>query len=198
MRKFSFFIIIIMLVVPVYLLIHEEKVEVEEVNENVIVAKKINEFKSDDEIIEIVRGENLTVDSKNLYYYNYNRYNKTAYLYKNISIGSTYKEVIEAFDLKEDYAVINVERFEGSLKIIESIPYEDDTFINNNYIDVSLIFGYIKKNNAWELLPYDEITNYINSSFVDEDVIVYMIDLIDEYKIVEDFNVSGISIEYYE
>ena len=121
MKKLLIPIIIIMLVVPVYLLLKDDTrmqniettVEKDDNNKNQesIIANNIDEFSVGYDDYKLEKGETLIFDygTHNYYFYNKTRYQGTPYLYKNISISSTYLEVIEAFNIKEDFAALTAE-----------------------------------------------------------------------------------------
>lgn len=209
MKKLLIPIIIIMLVVPIYLLLKDDTkmqhietiVEKEENNENqeTIIVNNINEFSVGYDDYKLEKGERLIFDygTHNYYFYNQTRYQGTPYLYKNISISSTYLEVIEAFNIKEDFAALNVEvvDIEGS-KII-NMPYTDNLFINKDYKDVNIVFGYKLINGSWNMIPYNELSSYVSNLNLEDDVIIYMIDLVEDNGLLEKYHVAGVSIEYH-
>lgn len=209
MKKLLIPIIIIMLVVPIYLLLKDDTemqhietiVEKEENNENqeTIIVNNINEFSVGYDDYKLEKGETLIFDygTHNYYFYNKTRYQGTPYLYKNISISSTYLEVIEAFNIKEDFAALNVEvvDIEGS-KII-NMPYTDNLFINKDYKDVNIVFGYKLINGSWNMIPYNELSSYVGNLNSEDDVIIYMIDLVEDNGLLEKYHVAGVSIEYH-
>ena len=209
MKKLLIPIIIIMLVVPIYLLLKDDTemqhietiVEKEENNENqeTIIVNNINEFSVGYDDYKLEKGETLIFDygTHNYYFYNKTRYQGTPYLYKNISISSTYLEVIEAFNIKEDFAALNVEvvDIEGS-KII-NMPYTDNLFINKDYKDVNIVFGYKLINGSWNMIPYNELSSYVSNLNLEDDVIIYMIDLVEDNGLLEKYHVAGVSIEYH-
>lgn len=209
MKKLLIPVIIIMLVVPVYLLLKDDTrmqhiettVEKDENNKNQesIIVNNIDEFSVGYDEYKLEKGENLIFDygTHNYYFYNKTRYQGTPYLYKNISISSTYLEVIEAFNIKEDFAALNVEivDIEGS-KII-NMPYTDNLFINKDYKDVNIVFGYKLINGSWNMIPYDELGSYVSNRNSEDDVIIYMIDLVEDNGLLEKYHVAGVSVEYY-
>ena len=209
MKKILIPVIIIMLIVPVYLLLKDDTgmqhiettVEKDENNKNQesIIVNNIDEFSVGYDDYKLEKGENLIFDygTHNYYFYNKTRYQGTPYLYKNISISSTYLEVIEAFNIKEDFAALNVEivDIEGS-KII-NMPYTDNLFINKDYKDVNIVFGYKLINGSWNMIPYNELSSYVGKLNSEEDVIIYMIDLVEDNGLLEKYHVAGVSVEYY-
>ena len=209
MKKILIPVIIIMLIVPVYLLLKDDTgmqhiettVEKDENNKNQesIIVNNIDEFSVGYDDYKLEKGENLIFDygTHNYYFYNKTRYQGTPYLYKNISISSTYLEVIEAFNIKEDFAALNVEivDIEGS-KII-NMPYTDNLFINKDYKDVNIVFGYKLINGSWNMIPYNELSSYVGNLNSEEDVIIYMIDLVEDNGLLEKYHVAGVSVEYY-
>lgn len=209
MKKLLIPIIIIMLVVPVYLLLkddtrmqHIEKtVEKDDNNKNQesIIVNNIDEFSVGYDDYKLEKGETLIFDygTHNYYFYNKTRYQGTPYLYKNISISSTYLEVIEAFNIKEDFAALTAEivDIEGS-KII-NMPYTDNLFINKDYKDVNIVFGYKLINGSWNMIPYNELGSYVSNLNSEDDVIIYMIDLVEDNGLLEKYHVAGVSVEYY-
>ena len=209
MKKLLIPIIIIMLVVPVYLLLKDDTgmqhiettVEKDENNKNQesIIANNIDEFSVGYDDYKLEKGETLIFDygTHNYYFYNKTRYQGTPYLYKNISISSTYLEVIEAFNIKEDFAALTAEivDIEGS-KII-NMPYTDNLFINKDYKDVNIVFGYKLINGSWNMIPYNELSSYVGNLNSEEDVIIYMIDLVEDNGLLEKYHVAGVSVEYY-
>lgn len=209
MKKLLIPVIIIMLIVPVYLLLKDDTgmqhiettVEKDENNKNQesIIVNNIDEFSVGYDDYKLEKGENLIFDygTHNYYFYNKTRYQGTPYLYKNISISSTYLEVIEAFNIKEDFAALNVEivDIEGS-KII-NMPYTDNLFINKDYKDVNIVFGYKLINGSWNMIPYNELSSYVGNLNSEEDVIIYMIDLVEDNGLLEKYHVAGVSVEYY-
>lgn len=209
MKKLLIPVIIIMLVVPVYLLLKDDTrmqhiettVEKDENNKNQesIIVNNIDEFSVGYDEYKLEKGENLIFDysTHNYYFYNKTRYQGTPYLYKNISISSTYLEVIEAFNIKEDFAALTAEivDIEGS-KII-NMPYTDNLFINKDYKDVNIVFGYKLINGSWNMIPYDELGSYVSNRNSEDDVIIYMIDLVEDNGLLEKYHVAGVSVEYY-
>ena len=209
MKKLLIPIIIIMLVVPVYLLLKDDTrmqniettVEKDDNNKNQesIIANNIDEFSVGYDDYKLEKGETLIFDygTHNYYFYNKTRYQGTPYLYKNISISSTYLEVIEAFNIKEDFAALTAEivDIEGS-KII-NMPYTDNLFINKDYKDVNIVFGYKLINGSWNMIPYNELSSYVGKLNSEEDVIIYMIDLVEDNGLLEKYHVAGVSVEYY-
>jgi hypothetical protein len=209
MKKLLIPVIIIMLIVPVYLLLKDDTgmqhiettVEKDENNKNQesIIVNNIDEFSVGYDDYKLEKGENLIFDygTHNYYFYNKTRYQGTPYLYKNISISSTYLEVIEAFNIKEDFAALNVEivDIEGS-KII-NMPYTDNLFINKDYKDVNIVFGYKLINGSWNMIPYNELSSYVGNLNSEDDVIIYMIDLVEDNGLLEKYHVAGVSVEYY-
>lgn len=209
MKKLLIPVIIIMLIVPVYLLLKDDTgmqhiettVEKDENNKNQesIIVNNIDGFSVGYDDYKLEKGENLIFDygTHNYYFYNKTRYQGTPYLYKNISISSTYLEVIEAFNIKEDFAALNVEivDIEGS-KII-NMPYTDNLFINKDYKDVNIVFGYKLINGSWNMIPYNELSSYVGNLNSEDDVIIYMIDLVEDNGLLEKYHVAGVSVEYY-
>lgn len=209
MKKLLIPIIIIMLVVPVYLLLKDDTrmqniettVEKDDNNKNQesIIANNIDEFSVGYDDYKLEKGETLIFDygTHNYYFYNKTRYQGTPYLYKNISISSTYLEVIEAFNIKEDFAALTAEivDIEGS-KII-NMPYTDNLFINKDYKDVNIVFGYKLINGSWNMIPYNELSSYVGNLNSEDDVIIYMIDLVEDNGLLEKYHVAGVSVEYY-
>lgn len=209
MKKLLIPIIIIMLVVPVYLLLKDDTrmqniettVEKDDNNKNQesIIANNIDEFSVGYDDYKLEKGETLIFDygTHNYYFYNKTRYQGTPYLYKNISISSTYLEVIEAFNIKEDFAALTAEivDIEGS-KII-NMPYTDNLFINKDYKDVNIVFGYKLINGSWNMIPYNELGSYVSNLNSEDDVIIYMIDLVEDNGLLEKYHVAGVSVEYY-
>ena len=209
MKKLLIPVIIIMLIVPVYLLLKDDTrmqniettVEKDDNNKNQesIIANNIDEFSVGYDDYKLEKGETLIFDygTHNYYFYNKTRYQGTPYLYKNISISSTYLEVIEAFNIKEDFAALNVEivDIEGS-KII-NMPYTDNLFINKDYKDVNIVFGYKLINGSWNMIPYNELSSYVGNLNSEDDVIIYMIDLVEDNGLLEKYHVAGVSVEYY-
>lgn len=209
MKKLLIPVIIIMLVVPVYLLLKddtrmqhiESTVEKDENNKNQesIIVNNIDEFSVGYDDYKLEKGETLIFDygTHNYYFYNKTRYQGTPYLYKNISISSTYLEVIEAFNIKEDFAALTAEivDIEGS-KII-NMPYTDNLFINKDYKDVNIVFGYKLINGSWNMIPYSELSSYVSNLNSEDDVIIYMIDLVEDNGLLEKYHVAGVSVEYY-
>lgn len=209
MKKLLIPVIIIMLVVPVYLLLKDDTrmqhiettVEKDENNKNQesIIVNNIDEFSVGYDDYKLEKGETLIFDygTHNYYFYNKTRYQGTPYLYKNISISSTYLEVIEAFNIKEDFAALTAEivDIEGS-KII-NMPYTDNLFINKDYKDVNIVFGYKLINGSWNMIPYSELGSYVSNRNSEDDVIIYMIDLVEDNGLLEKYHVAGVSVEYY-
>lgn len=209
MKKLLIPVIIIMLVVPVYLLLKDDTrmqhiettVEKDENNKNQesIIVNNIDEFSVGYDDYKLEKGETLIFDygTHNYYFYNKTRYQGTPYLYKNISISSTYLEVIEAFNIKEDFAALTAEivDIEGS-KII-NMPYTDNLFINKDYKDVNIVFGYKLINGSWNMIPYNELGSYVSNLNSEDDVIIYMIDLVEDNGLLEKYHVAGVSVEYY-
>ena len=209
MKKLLIPIIIIMLVVPVYLLLKDDTrmqniettVEKDDNNKNQesIIANNIDEFSVGYDDYKLEKGETLIFDygTHHYYFYNKTRYQGTPYLYKNISISSTYLEVIEAFNIKEDFAALTAEivDIEGS-KII-NMPYTDNLFINKDYKDVNIVFGYKLINGSWNMIPYNELGSYVSNLNSEDDVIIYMIDLVEDNGLLEKYHVAGVSVEYY-
>lgn len=209
MKKLLIPIIIIMLVVPVYLLLKDDTrmqniettVEKDDNNKNQesIIANNIDEFSVGYDDYKLEKGETLIFDygTHNYYFYNKTRYQGTPYLYKNISISSTYLEVIEAFNIKEDFAALTAEivDIEGS-KII-NMPYTDNLFINKDYKDVNIVFGYKLINGSWNMIPYNELGSYVSNLNSEDDVIIYMIDLVEDNGLLEKYHVAGVNVEYY-
>lgn len=209
MKKLLIPVIIIMLVVPVYLLLKDDTrmqhiettVEKDENNKNQesIIVNNIDEFSVGYDDYKLEKGETLIFDygTHNYYFYNKTRYQGSPYLYKNISISSTYLEVIEAFNIKEDFASLNVEIVDIEGSKIVNMPYTDNLFINKDYKDVNIVFGYKLINGSWNMIPYNELSSYVGNLNSEDDVIIYMIDLVEDNGLLEKYHVAGVSVEYY-
>lgn len=77
------------------------------------------------------------------------------------------------------------------------MPYTDNLFINKDYKDVNIVFGYKLINGSWNMIPYDELGSYVSNRNSEDDVIIYMIDLVEDNGLLEKYHVAGVSVEYY-
>ena len=69
--------------------------------------------------------------------------------------------------------------------------------INKDYKDVNIVFGYKLINGSWNMIPYNELSSYVSNLNLEDDVIIYMIDLVEDNGLLEKYHVAGVSIEYH-
>ena len=47
------------------------------------------------------------------------------------------------------------------------------------------------------MIPYNELGSYVSNLNSEDDVIIYMIDLVEDNGLLEKYHVAGVSVEYY-
>ena len=62
---------------------------------------------------------------------------------------------------------------DGTTDIITEI-YKDEKAFEREYLDLNITFGYIKKEDKWEMVKYEELKKYIEEK--NEEVLIYQID----------------------
>lgn len=169
----------------------------------------LNEFSIDNEKIKLNKGDRLYADAWNLtdskveVLVNDEEYDEFPIIYGGITIGSTVKEVFETFKIKKGYAKINMEvpdpEYPGDTNI-KDIVYEDFSFLEKNFLDVLIIFGYKKENNKWNMMEYSETRKYTSGEKeIDGDILIYRIDINGMLGEAIPLNhVISIEIEYLE
>lgn len=112
--------------------------------------------------------------------YNNKSYNKIPVLYKGITIGSKYEDVIEAFDIKAGYALIDRETAtsnDGCTDIIVEEYKNKDFFESESILDACFVFGYEQKDGAWNPIPYKKIKTIYENEKENTNVLLYQIDI---------------------
>lgn len=151
-------------------------------NNKKVEINDLQQFSSNNKIYTIKKGEELSLNAWNeldIYYSGKNKINKkkSPVIYKGVTLGTDYKDVLEIFNIKPEYAFIDMEvsnpEEDGTTNIITEI-YKDEKVFEREYLDLSITFGYIKKDDKWEIVKYDELEKYIEEN--KEDILVYYID----------------------
>ena len=62
---------------------------------------------------------------------------------------------------------------DGTTDIITEI-YKDEKMFEREYLDLNITFGYVKKEDKWEMVKYEELKKYMKET--KEEVIIYQID----------------------
>ena len=142
----------------------------------------LQQFSSNNKIYTIKKGEELSLNAWNeldIYYSGKNKISKkkSPVIYKGVTLGTDYKDVLEIFNIREEYAFIDMEvsnpEEDGTTNIKTEI-YKDEKVFEREYLDLSITFGYIKKDDKWEIVKYEELKKYIEEN--KEDILVYYID----------------------
>lgn len=151
-------------------------------NNKKVEINNLQQFSSNNKIYTIKKGEELSLNAWNeldIYYSGKNKISKkkSPVIYKGVTLGTDYKDVLEIFNIKPEYAFIDMEvsdpEEDGTTNIITEI-YKDEKVFEREYLDLSITFGYIKKDDKWEIVKYDELKKYIEEN--KEDILVYYID----------------------
>lgn len=151
-------------------------------NNKKVEINDLQQFSSNNKIYTIKKGEELSLNAWNeldIYYSGKNKINKkkSPVIYKGVTLGTDYKDVLEIFNIKPEYAFIDMEvsnpEEDGTTNIKTEI-YKDEKVFEREYLDLSITFGYIKKDDKWEIVKYDELEKYIEEK--KEDILVYYID----------------------
>ena len=151
-------------------------------NNKKVEINDLQQFSSNNKIYTIKKGEELSLNAWNeldIYYSGKNKISnkKSPVIYKGVTLGTDYKEVLEIFNIEPEYAFIDMEvsnpEEDGTTNIITEI-YKDEKVFVREYLDLSITFGYIKKDDKWEIVKYDELEKYIEEK--KEDILVYYID----------------------
>lgn len=136
--------------------------------------------------------------------YNEKTYKKYPILYKGITIGSKRDDMMQAFDIKEGYAIIDREIDtvgDGTTDIVREEYKNQDFFDKEEVLDANFIFGYEQKEGQWMPIAYKELEAISKNPEKASNVLFYQIDIRGsadpEYK--SDWNkVIRFSISYYE
>lgn len=151
-------------------------------NNKKVEINDLQQFSSNNKIYTIKKGEELSLNAWNeldIYYSGKNKISnkKSPVIYKGVTLGTDYKDVLEIFNIEPDYAFIDMEvsnpEEDGTTSIITEI-YKDEKVFEREYLDLSITFGYIKKDDKWEIVKYEELKKYIEEK--KEDILVYYID----------------------
>ena len=151
-------------------------------NNKKVEINNLQQFSSNNKIYTIKKGEELSLNAWNeldIYYSGKNKISKkkSPVIYKGVTLGTDYKDVLEIFNIKSEYAFIDMEVSDpdedGTTNIITEI-YKDEKVFEREYLDLSITFGYIKKDDKWEIVKYEELKKYIEEK--KEDILVYYID----------------------
>ena len=62
---------------------------------------------------------------------------------------------------------------DGTTDIITEI-YKDEKVFEREYLDLNIAFGYVKKDDIWEMVKYEELKKHIEEK--KEEVLIYQID----------------------
>ena len=151
-------------------------------NNRKIEINDLQQFSSNNKIYTIKKGEELSLNAWNeleIYYSGKNKINKkkSPVIYKGVTLGTDYKDVIEVFNIKPEYTFVDMEvsspEEDGTTDIITEI-YKDEKVFEREYLDLNITFGYIKKEDKWEMVKYEELKKYIEEK--KEEVLIYQID----------------------
>ena len=122
-------------------------------NNRKVEINDLQQFSSNNKIYTIKKGEELSLNAWNeleIYYSGKNKINKkkSPVIYKGVTLGTDYKDVIEIFKIKPDYAFVDMEvsspAEDGTTDIITEI-YKDEKVFEREYLDLNITFGYVKK-----------------------------------------------------
>lgn len=151
-------------------------------NNKKVEINNLQQFSSNNKIYTIKKGEELSLNAWNeldIYYSGKNKISKkkSPVIYKGVTLGTDYKDVLEIFNIEPEYAFIDMEvsnqEEDGTTNIITEI-YKDEKVFEKEYLNLSITFGYIKKDDKWEIVKYEELKKYIEEN--KEDILVYYID----------------------
>ena len=151
-------------------------------NNEKVEINNLQQFSSNNKIYTIKKGKELSLNAWNeldIYYSGKNKISKkkSPVIYKGVTLETDYKDVLEIFNIKPEYAFVDMEvsdpEEDGTTNIITEI-YKDEKVFEREYLDLSITFGYIKKDDKWEIVKYDELEKYIEEK--KEDILVYYID----------------------
>ena len=89
--------------------------------------------------------------------------NIVSFTSKGIGLNSSISDIINKYDLKENYAKLRIENNSNNIKEYIETYYKDKKSINNksNFI---IYFTYIKNNTKWELLNLNTNNNSYNET----------------------------------
>ena len=129
-------------------------------NNKKVEINNLQQFSSNNKIYTIKKGEELSLNAWNeldIYYSGKNKISKkkSPVIYKGVTLGTDYKDVLEIFNIEPEYAFIDMEvsdpEEDGTTNIITEI-YKDEKVFEREYLDLSITFGYIKKDDIWEIV----------------------------------------------
>lgn len=143
------------------------------------VPKNIDKFKIDNKEYKLKRFENLYVrksENETTIMFVDEELDEIPELVNGITIGTNYKEVLKTFNIKENYAHINMEVSDeledGTTDIIDK-TYKNDKVFKREYLNLYLTFGYIKQNGKWKMIEDEELDELWEET--DEEVLIYKI-----------------------
>ena len=151
-------------------------------NNSKVEINDLQQFSSNNKIYTIKKGEELSLNAWNeleIYYSGKNKINKkkSPLIYKGVTLLTDYKDVIEIFNIKPEYAFVDMEvsspEEDGTTDIITEI-YKDEKVFEKEYLDLNITFGYIKKEDKWKMVKYKELKKHIEEK--KEEVLIYQID----------------------
>lgn len=138
----------------------------------------LDEFRMGSKTYKLKRNEELYVNGWNELeiLYNNERYNDLPTIAKSVTLTTSYKDVLKVFNIKEGYAIVNMEVSENetddTTQIIEKV-YKNKKVFKKTYLDLYLLFGYKKVNDEWTMITAKELKKLIDT---DEELLIYYID----------------------
>lgn len=159
-----------------------KNLEMIEKTDNIDDVISVNEFCIKDNCLIFKEGDHLEANLWNglVVKYNGESYNSFPVFKNGITKGSKAKEVIEKFEIKKGYAIINMEvptkEEDGTTDVIEE-EYINNDFLNREYLDADIIFGYKKEGDNWKMLEYSELTKYFEEEKANDYILLYKIDI---------------------
>lgn len=132
--------------------------------------------------ITLVPKDELSADAWNdpEVTYNEKSYRKYPVLYKGITIGSKAEDVIESFDIKAGYAMVDREidtSGDGCTDIVREEYKNMDFFEQEKVLDANFIFGYELENGEWNAITYKELQKISKNPDSVSDVLLYQTDI---------------------
>lgn len=140
----------------------------------------VTEFKVLGETKTLSKGDYLRADKWDnpVYTYNGKSIKAAPVLCKDITIGSKLEDVLEAFQIKPGYAIVDRETDpygDGCTDVIKEEYQDTNFFISEGVLDATFIFGYQKNQDTWELIPYKQLEEINEYNYYDSDVILYQV-----------------------
>ncbi|MCQ2451472.1 MAG: hypothetical protein MJ080_05815 [Clostridia bacterium] len=134
--------------------------------------------------VELKKGDTLSVNAWGdpEYYFNDKELKKCPSIYKDIKIGDDLDSVLEAFGIKEGYAVVDREiatkEQDGTTEIVSEEYKNNEFFEKENVLDADFCFGFIKKDGSFVLATARELdrkkadliynVDFVGSSLADD------------------------------